>query len=70
MGQQIFDPLYTLVGPGIFEYNITKRDKEVSRRIKVFREVSKQFVEERLNEIKTGESQKEDYISKIYKIAD
>jgi len=41
----------------------------VNKRLRLFHEAAKEFINERLEEIKSGKSVKEDYISKIYEIA-
>lgn len=41
MGEQFFDPMSLFFGMGVFELGLKKRDREVSKRLKLFKAAAK-----------------------------
>ena len=62
------DPLGLLLGEKFLNLGIRQKDKETNRKIKVYREVGKEFVKKRLDEMRKSENlEARDILSSLYK---
>ena len=55
-----------MVSPKLPSWNLRAKDREVSRRIALFKKFILNFIKDRIYEINEGRSKKEDYISQLY----
>ena len=63
LGQQALSPASIMLGPKFPSYGLTSFDRKVQRHVELYRKFIKNFVEDRIYEIKEGKSRKEDFVS-------
>ena len=69
VGCQALDPLALMIGYKFPSYNLRAHDRYVSKRVALYKEFTRNFVKDRIEQIKNKTSKKEDYVEKMYSMA-